>query len=220
MATGDINNFIARLKSTLPPWFGDDETPILDGLLSGYAELGAFLYVLYLYTVLQTRIKTATDDFLDLISIDFFGGGLPRLPNENDAQFRKRIIDNIFRERATRHAIIKVLTDLTGRAPQVFEPTRPADTGGYRVGGAGYSAGGGWGSILIPFQAFITAYRPVGNGIPNIDGYGYGAGGYGVGQIEYINLSYVITQIPDSLIYSSIDQVKAAGVAMWVKILS
>lgn len=220
MATGDQNDFLARLKSTLPAWFGDASTPILDGVLNGLAQLGTSMHTLYLYTQLQTRIKTATDDFLDLISADFFGSGLTRLQNESDASFRNRIIVNLIRERATRNGIVKVLQDLTGRTPQVFEPTRPADTGGYTVGGVGYGVAGGWGSLLIPYQAFITAYRPLTSGIPYVDGYGSGAGGYGVGQIEWADINQMMTQVPDSLIYSAIDSVKAAGTTMWVKILS
>ena len=45
------------------------------------------------------------------------------------------------RERNTRNAVISVLTDLTGRTPLVFEPSRPADTGGYGIG-TGYGVVG------------------------------------------------------------------------------
>jgi hypothetical protein len=84
-----------------------------------------------MYAKAQLRIATASDGFLDVISADFFGTTLPRKTNESDAAFRNRIIINLFRERATRKAVTQVLTTLTGRAPLIVEPSRPADTGAY-----------------------------------------------------------------------------------------
>lgn len=130
MATGDLNDFRSRIKATLPRWFAD-LPPILDALLSGLAQAWVFVYSLYLYAQLQTRIKTATDGWLDLIAGDFFGTRILRRANQTDASFRAIIIANLFRERATRKALIQVLTDLTGRAPVLIEPQQPGDTGAY-----------------------------------------------------------------------------------------
>src|SRR5947207_74321 len=132
MAVGDQQNMLQRLKALIPAtWFGDT-SPLLDALLNGLAKAASFSYSLILYATLQTRIKTATDGWLDMISADFFGSSLPRKANQSDASFRNRIVINLFRERATRNAVVKVLTDLTGRAPIIIEPQRPADTGAYR----------------------------------------------------------------------------------------
>lgn len=228
MATGDQADVLARLKSTLPKWFGDSN-PILDGLLQGLAWAGAFVYSLYAYAKLQTRIKTATDGWLDLIAADFFGTTLLRQTNQSDASFRARIIINLFRERATRAGIIKVLEDLTGRTPTVFEPMRPADTGCYGGPTLGYGMAGGYGSMLLPFQCFVDAYRPTSTGIPDVSGYGlanYGAtyggpGGYGVAsQIEYASLDMIQGAVTDADIYSAIDAVKPAATIIWTRINS
>lgn len=229
MATGDQNDVFLRLKSTLPRWFGDS-TPILDALLQGLAWAGAFVHSLYVYAKLQTRIKTATDGWLDMISADFFGTTLPRQANQSDASFRARIIINLFRERATRGGILKVLEDLTGRTPAVFEPMRPADTGGYGESQSlAYGLAGGYGSMLLPFQAFVTAFRPTGSGIPLVGGYGladYGAtsggpGGYGVAsEIEYASLEMIQGAVTDADLYNAVDSVKPAGVTLWVRINS
>lgn len=131
MSTGDTADIFSRLKRLLPVgWFGDNN-PVLDAVLWGCATAQAWAYTLYLYAKDQTRIKTATDGWLDLISLDFFGNGLIRYANQADASFRNRILINIFRERTTRPAMEKILFDLTGRAPIIIEPARPADVGAY-----------------------------------------------------------------------------------------
>ncbi|MGZ5029017.1 MAG: phage head spike fiber domain-containing protein [Methylobacter sp.] len=128
--TGDQSDISKRIKALIPPWLGD-VTPYLDSLIQGMAYTGSFVYSLIAYAKLQTRIKTATDGWLDMISADFFGSALPRQANQSDTSFRNRIIINLFRERATRAGIVKVLQDLTGRTPVIFEPLRPLDTGAY-----------------------------------------------------------------------------------------
>ena len=132
MATGDQNDIQSRLRQLIPHgWFLNGLSPLRDALLLGLANILAFGYSVLAYVRLQTRISTATDGFLDLIAADFFGSNLTRAANQTDASFRSRILINIFRERVTRRAVISILTQLTGRAPIVFEPARPADTGAY-----------------------------------------------------------------------------------------
>lgn len=131
MAIGDNTDMWGRLKNLLPAgWFGDNN-PIRDALLWGYANALAWGYTLYLYAKDQTRIKSASDGWLDLIGLDFFGNNLVRYANQTDASYRNRILINIFRERTTRPAMEKVLYDLTGRWPVIIEPARPADVGSY-----------------------------------------------------------------------------------------
>lgn len=224
MATGDQSDILQRLKGVLPRWFGDG-TPILDALLQGLAWAGSFVYSLISYTGLQTRIKTATDGWLDMIAADFFGAALMRAANQSDASFRARIIINLMRERGTRNAIIRVLQDLTGRTPLIFEPARPADTGGYGQAQAlAYGAAGGYGSLLLPYQGFVTAFRPAGSGIPYVAGYGGavgapGPGGYGIAsRIQYGSLAMIQGSVADADIYAAIDSVKAAGTTVWTRI--
>lgn len=220
MATGDQSDILQRLKATLPRWFGDS-TPILDALLQGLAWAGSFVYSLISYARLQTRIKTATDGWLDMIAADFFGSFLSRAANQSDASFRARIIINLFRERATRGGVIKVLQDLTGRTPLVFEPQRPMDTGAYSAPNSGYGMAGGYGSLLLPCQAFVTALRPTGTGIPLVAGYGISTGGYGVAsRAELASMDMIQGAVTDADIYAAIDSVKPAGTTLWTRITS
>lgn len=220
MATGDQSDILQRLKGTLPRWFGDNTT-ILDALLQGLAWAGSFTYSLWAYAKLQTRIKTATDGWLDMVAADFFGSSLLRAANQSDASFRARIIINLIRERATRASVVKVLQDLTGRTPIVFEPQRPADTGAYGGPLIGYGLAGGYGSLLLPCQAFVTAFRPTGTGIPLVAGYGISTGGYGVAsRAELASMDMVQGTVTDADIYAAVDSVKPAGTTLWTRITS
>jgi hypothetical protein len=224
MAKGDENDFIARLTALLPPWFGNNGAPIFEGILAGYAKLGQIVYTQYAYAKLQTRIKTATGDFLDLISADFFGSSLPRNINENDASFLARILANLLSEKATRNGMQKALFNLTGRQPRLFEPRRPADMGGYSgagspYGGVGYGVAGGWGNPLCPLQALIDAYLPLGTGIPGVDGYNSGAGGWSTpSYFAYISLTQTTNPVTDQNIYDKVNAVKVYGTRCWVRI--
>ncbi|PKN07979.1 MAG: hypothetical protein CVU24_14705 [Betaproteobacteria bacterium HGW-Betaproteobacteria-18] len=194
-----------------------------DALLAGVANGLSFIYSLLAYVRLQTRISTATDGFLDMIAGDFLGDGLPRKANQTDASYRARIIAAIFRERGTRKAIIAVLTQLTGRAPVVFEPLRPKDTGAYGLA-YGYGSGGGYGTLLLPFQAFVTAFRPSGGGVANVAPYGVPGGsvggGYGVGSMEQVPLASMQGQVTDADIFNAIESVRPAGYTIWARISS
>jgi hypothetical protein len=155
-----------------------------------------------------------------MIAGDFFGTTLVRSLNQTDASFRARIIINIFRERGTRRGLGLLLTQITGRAPIIFEPARPADTGGYGLA-CGYGVAGGYGSMLLPMQAFVTAYRPIGTGIPSVAGYGASTGGYGQpSRADYASLSLIQGAVTDADIYAAIDSVKPAGYTIYARIAS
>lgn len=185
MATGDVNDMVGRMKAVLPSrWFplpnpdGSTASPILDGILTGMAWPWAQIYLFGQFTQLQTRIATASGAFLDIISSDFLGKRLFRAPGQGDTSFRARILAEILRPRATRSSVIQALFDLTGRTPVIFEPRWPPDTGGYGFQGMtvgtnlAYGLAGGWGSMALPFQFFVTAYRAIGGGIAKVAGYG------------------------------------------------
>lgn len=219
MATGDTADIIARLKARLPRWFGSDSTSILDAVLTGIATAWASVYQLYVYVVAQARIATATGAWLDMVAADFFGSALARVGNETDAVFRKRILAALLRERATRASIRLAVLDLTGREPVIFEPARPADTGGYGVGGVGYAIGGGYGSVLMPYQALVTVYRPAGGGIPLVAGYGISTGAYRTpSRSSYASITDIQQDVPDAEIYAAIDAAKVAGTVVWTSI--
>jgi hypothetical protein len=224
--TGDQDDFIARLKATKPQGWYPSSAPIVDGLLTAFANVAAFIYGLIAYAKLQTRIMTATDGWLDLIAFDFFGRRMVR-GTRSDNLFRSAIIAELFRPRQTRQAIIDILTGLTGKVPIVFEPARPQDTGGYAPGPAGdghgyglaYNLAGGYGSLLMPYQILVQAFRPATAGIPNVIGYGAPAGGYSTpSTFEYGNLDMIEGSVTDADIYSAVDNVRAAGITAWVAI--
>ncbi|MDY3551394.1 hypothetical protein R5W24_000470 [Gemmata sp. JC717] len=213
--------FVDRIKALLPGGWFREQTPTLDGVLNGIAWALSAAHTLTEYARQQCRIRTATDGFLDLIALDYFGGALPRRLLEPDATYRARILAALFPEKGTRRGLVRTLEVLTGRTPWVFEPRRPADTGGYRAGGAGYGAGGGYGSVESDFQAFVVAYRPIGQGIPLLGGYRSSVGGYGVGsQLSYASLSQVQGAVTDADIYAAVDGVKPAGTTVWTRIES
>jgi hypothetical protein len=221
---GDFDDIFGRIKAKLPSrWFGGwaDSLPVLDGVLAGIASLLSFAYALYGYAKLQTRIMTATDGWLDMIAADFFGPGqVRRKTGQSDTSYRLVILANLFREKATRPAIVSILTSLTGRAPTIIEPTRPSDTGAYGAPNSGYGVAGAYGSISLPYQAFVIAYRPVSNaGIASVAGYGTSPGGYGApSRAEYASMNMVSGGITDADIFAAIDAVKPAGTIVWTRI--
>lgn len=219
MATGDKSDILARIKAVLPTWFGGT-SPVLDAVLSGLAQASFFVYSLYAYAKLQTRILTATDGWLDMIAADYFGSGVVRKANQSDTSFRAAIISNLLRERGTRNGVILILKALTGRTPTVIEPMRPSDTGAYSAPNSGYSSAGAYGSALLPFQAFVIAYRPSSAGIPNIAGYGNAPAAYGVASQggEYASIGMVQATVQDADIYAAIDAVKPAASTLWTQI--
>ncbi len=210
---------LARMRAVLPArWFGD-VAPVLDGVLGGMAEQWSRLHGLLLAVVRQTRLSTADGGFLDMIAGDFFGRGLRRRNAEADDPYRARIAAELLRERGTRRAVLSVLTDLTGRAPDVFEPARPADTGGWGLC-VGYGALGGWGSLGLPMQCFVTARRPAGQGIRVVAGWGATVGGWGGGVIRYATRAEIAGQVTDADIADAVAGVMPVASIAWLRITS
>lgn len=237
MATGDTQDIVQGLKSALPRgWFSGD-TPILDALLTGLAAAWSGLYSMAQYVKDQMRINTATGIWLDMIALDFFGTNLPRLANEQDTQYRARILAALIVEQGTRNAIYLALLRLTGRAPVIFEPARPADTGAYMASGSNtvlglaYGATGGYGSTQMAYQALVTAYLPATAGIPYVAGYGlvpspapgttYPAitanGAYTIPtRTEYALLANSQNNAELNSIYQAVNAAKPAGTIVWI----
>jgi hypothetical protein len=222
---GDQQDMLTRLRMVLPTRWFPDQAPVLNGLLSGLASAWSWAYEQLQYVKAQTRIATTTDIWLDIVAEDFFGGSVTRRTGQSDDAFRAWLQHDLFRERGTRSAIIAELQDLTGRTPSVFEPARPTDTGGYgsltaAVTGFAYNVAGGWGNLGLPFQCFITAYRPAGSGIADVAGWGDPIGGYGQGAIEYASLEMVEGQVTDADIYAAVAEVLPAATIGWTSITS
>lgn len=225
---GDLADFIARLWSVLPKrWFAE-QSPNLEGLLTGIATPWTWLYGLIAYVVNQTRLLTATDDSLDLISNDYFGADLTRKSSEGDAAYRSRIAAALLREAATRSAVSAGLAALVGSQPVIFEPTNCMDTGSYgRFAddgamlhtGMAYGQAGGWGSFRLPLQFFVTATRPPTPGIAMLAGYGTPNGGYGVGAISYVDLFLLPGHISDADIQSALCSLLPVNAVAWLRIV-
>lgn len=223
--TGDQQDMLARLRAVLPGRWFPDQAPVLDGLLNGLSAAWSWAYDQLQYVKAQTRITSTSDIWLDIVAQDFFGASMTRRAGQSDDVFRQRIQQNLFRERGTRGAIIAELHDLTGRVPNVFEPARPTDTGGYGSltaadTGLAYGAAGGWGDLGMPFQCFIAAYRPIGIGIAAVTGWGSPMGGYGQGTIEYGSLAMLEGQVTDDDIYAAIAGVLPVATIGWTSITS
>lgn len=204
MATGDQQDIVGRLQSYLPRgWFGDwSQAPLIGGVLNGIASVFAVSYTLIMFFKAQMRLGTSTGGWIDLWAADFFGGTLPRKPNESDASYIARIQYTIFQQRATRPAMIRVLTQLTGRAPVVFEPNRPLDTGclGVNSGPNSFCGIARMGSIAPIYAALITAYRPRVTG-----------GSAGAAYTDAIVISALNTPVSQSYTGSLTAQVSAAS---------
>ncbi len=161
---GDIAEFLRRLKIVLPPaWFADS-TPVLDGVMTGAAYAWAQIYILLGYVRQQTRIATAAGPWLDFVALDFFGDRVRRGVGESDSAFRGRIDAQLMLPRVTRAALVANVVGVSGRAPVIIEPANPGDTGVWGHGCA-WSTVGVWGSLTMPQQAFVIAYRPNSPGV-------------------------------------------------------
>lgn len=220
---GDPQDMLGRLRAALPARWFPDQAQVLDAMLSGVAWAWSWCYGIIEYVRAQTRISTASDIWLDVIAADFFGGSLARRAGEDDDLLRRRILRELFRDRATRAALADVLIGLTGRAPLTFEPARATDTGGYggstqHVTGCAYGGAGGWGSLNLPFQCFVQAFRPTGSGIALIAGWGTQAGGYGIGTEQYASLSMIQGQVTDPEISQAVASVMPAASIAWLRI--
>lgn len=87
------------------------------------------------------------------------------------------------------------------------------------IGIGGYSVAGAYGSILLPYQAFITAFRPMGQGLPFVSGYGISTGAYSTpSRSAYGQLSG--GDVTDEDIYAAIDATKPIGTVAWTRISS
>jgi hypothetical protein len=213
---GDRADIAARLRKLLPPWFDQEAiAPVVSAALNGAAAVFAGLYAIYVYAKAQTRIKSATDGFLDLIAGDFFGAALIRKAGQSDFFFRQRILANLFREKNTRKAVIQVLTDLTGQAPIIVEPWNLADTGAWDAA-QGYDLAGYWGGEELPYQSFVVAFRPTGAISPDFGGWDVAESGWDAGIFYWAD--QFTGQVTDADIIAAVESVRMANTVIWLSI--
>ncbi len=207
---GDQIDVYGRLRGLLPPSWYQEPTPIVDAVLQGPAWALSTNYAQITYAALQQRIKTATDSWLDIISQDFFGQSLLRLPNETDGAFRARILANLFVKGPKRANMSTVLTLITGRAPTIFEPSNTGDSGGWD-GALYWDIDGGWGDPL-PYQSFVTAYRPNSG---QIDLGEWDARNYWDAAGAWSDNPAGLT---DAAIIAAVESTRALGTLVWLRI--
>jgi hypothetical protein len=185
------------------------------------------LYNLLSYVILQARISTATDSWLDIIALDYFGSDLARESGESDTAFRTRILGALLRGAATRSAISACMQVLTGSEPQIFEPARCGDTGSYSTlangplpaaSGLAYGAAGGWGNLNLPFQFFVSITLPPTPVVGLLAGYGSNAGGYGQGSIAYVDLSLLPGQVTEEDVQNTLSSLLPINTIAWLQI--
>jgi len=88
-------------------------------------------------------------------------------------------------------------------------------------GAMGYGVSGMYGSLLFNNQVFVTAYRPTGEGISTIGGYGNPQSGYGPDNTgEYGDLGNINAQVTDADIYANVASNVAAGITAWTAIFT
>ncbi|GLR67558.1 hypothetical protein GCM10010909_22390 [Acidocella aquatica] len=214
---GDTSDMLARLKMVLPGRWFSDSAPVLEALLTGLASAWSGLYALLGFVQAQTRIGSASGIFLDIASADYMGGALPRRAGEADVAYRARIRNNLVAPRATRAGLVEALRNLTGRVPMVFEPMNAGDTGGYNVN-LGYNIAGGYGSLDLPYQFFLTAYRPNDTPISNAGGYSTGPGGYNEAPMFYAAAAEFPGVVSDADIYAAVAAVIPISSIAWTQI--
>lgn len=213
MATGDQADIVSRLKSYLPRAWFPDNAPIVTAVLQGMAWGLSSQYALLTYAGLQTRIASASDGWLDIISNDFFGTGLPRLTNETDGAFRARILANLFVKGPTRRDMSAVLKLITGRTPDIFEPSNTTDSGGWDARFYWDGGYGRWGDPM-PYQSLVTAYRPTG-GLQSLmewDSYRMAWDAYGAWSDSQA------TTVTDAAIIAAVESTRAVGTVVWLRI--
>lgn len=195
------------------------------------------------YAQNQSRLQTSTDMWLDLFGLDFFGTTLQRHVGESDTSYRQRLLSNVIAPRVSRCAVYCGLTNLTGFNPTIIEPRNTGDCGSYTSlsnpvwGGLAYNESGYYGSMLLPFQFFVQATRPPGEGIPDVNGYCMSNSGYATypqpfgyisthptdsGLGEYVDLADIENNmaVTDDDIYNEVAENVAAGVIGWTNISS
>lgn len=207
-----------RVRALLPNgWFGD-ATPVLDAVTSGTGALWAGVAALIAVVRAQSRIATASGVFLDLAAGDFCGGAVRRRAGEGDAVFSARLRAAILTSRATRSALVRAIERVTGRTPQLFEPFNPTDCGGYATNTLGYGVCGGYGSLQLPYQLFVTAYRPNAMPASHAGGYNFGPGGYGVAPMGWIAAGDNPGLLTDSEIYAAVTDTLPLNAVAWTRL--
>lgn len=231
MSTGDQADLVSRLKSTIPSdWFppsspSQSSTPRLDALANGAAAVFSWIYSLIGYTKLQTRVSTATDGFLDIISQDFYGGTLPRVAGEADAVFRQRILGNLFLAANTRLAIQNALAAVTGYPVRIIEPWQPNDNLVWNRGFWGVDtrfSPGQWSNGDARCVFLVQCALPPSFAPPGTARFGWNNGFWGVavaGNGWFWN-NVIAVDSPIKIVASTINKLRSVGIRVYLQFVA
>jgi hypothetical protein len=215
---GDQNDTYSRIQRLIPPWFGrQDASPVINSAIQGAAWALAFVYSLYAFAVLQTRLATMSGGWLDLAAGDYFGDNLRRFGAEQDGTYSRRIRLEVLRDRNTRNGIDRAVYDLTANHPIIFEAFRPADGGGLGTYGLALGVVGGWGSAGGAFQVLVSTQAPTGFGIPTLPGWDVTTGGIDA-TFVLENETDLVANGPTPLnVLNALERVRTAGITYFVR---
>lgn len=223
-----VTQITQELVAVYPSPWTSDAAKLPGGIL--YAVMNAFAGNLQMindflvYGFDSSRIATAENDALDLVSVDFYGTELPRKRGESDDAFRGRIQAQMFIPYTTRDAFIQAITALTGTAPRLISPWIAGQTSGFDWSYWDYDTEDRpalYGDSSLKYQAFIQATlpSPTQPDAPSaIWGYDAGAG-FDLYTGTFWNLlaaDFVTVEDLDKLI----NRIKAFGITIWRKYLS
>lgn len=217
------SGFAGRMGALIPRGWANDAAKQPGGNLYALLEtLGsqiAFLLSGVQYAQGSTRIQTAVAPELDLASEDFFGDSLPRLTGMSDEAFQAYILANLPPTGATRDAIVRALTILTGVVPRVIEPWNTGDTGCYDTKVSFYDVDSTvnpfvWADTGARYQGFIITPAPPVTGLGDNPFYTYDDSGFYDANLYYIE----ITTTTINSVYNLINRTKVYGTIVWVQI--
>jgi hypothetical protein len=239
MATGDIPDLVYRLRANTPPWFPNQgAAPVVDGVLTGIATLLSYVYQLIQYARAQSRIRTSSGGWIDLIAWDYLGSRFTRMPGESDNAFLARLLPELVRRRVTRAAIQQAVQQLTGFPVRVIEPEQLTDVGFWKMRGSSPAPvsfyrvdtmpnPARWSSRGLRCMFFIECVLPLTSSFGNnpMPSYGEytatlflrGTSGAKSGTSAQISRGDFASSGGAQAVYSLINAMRAAGITCWVK---
>lgn len=218
-------NFAARLAQLFPRgWCSDDaaQTGNVYSLLLSLGNQLRFTQAEIQYALAAQRLQTETSPELDLASLDFYGGALPRTAGQSDSDYAAAIIAALFQPAATRTALFNALETLTGSAPRMLEPWDVYDTGSWRnlsywnVDTVQNPAR--WGNGSLRYQGYIETAPPAIPAIgPNNPILAWGDSAYWNVPGYFLG---IIAPIGPDTVNDLINRLRAYGTIVWLKLVS
>lgn len=217
-----------RLVNLFPRPWSDDASKQPGGILFAIMDS---VFGAQNYNILQaiqfiwasTRITTAYGSALDVISVDYFGTGLPRQPGESDTSFKARIFQALLQPRVTRANIQNAIYLQVGVEPTMTELWNPADASAYDevsffdIDNPPHNSCK-WGDDSLQYQGLISLEAPVYSVAGGQPMYGYDIGAaYDTGSEAYFNLTPTTSSAFTQEVNNTIAAFKAEGTAIWTR---